>query len=222
MARLFLGSFLAEEAQLALREIAERNKDLANDWRCNIHWIRYDKIHLTWLFFGEVENERQSELSKEILAVIEDNQCKKEISIVYDCLQTWYIEQSPRLIVLTSGSVNADLKVIAAQLRSKLKNFISKNVALKDSGKAFVPHVTIMRLQQLRSVKPALPLNDDADGEESSHRREGAKAIKIDYSKIKGFEKIMPLRHTLNNMALIESAKKGNAYEYSILKKFEM
>src|SRR5271156_497063 len=99
MSRLFLGTFLPSEMQAVLGEVAQLNKELDKSWQCNLRWVREEKLHLTWLFLGKVEETRLPDLDSETLTLLKKRPKIKEITINYDSLQVWYSRGVPQLIV---------------------------------------------------------------------------------------------------------------------------
>jgi 2'-5' RNA ligase len=110
--------------------------------------IKPENIHITWLFLGNVEDEKLN-------ALIEIIELHKEIfhGIIFNSrsLEYWPPRKSPRLIVLT-GILNKTPGLTA--LATPIQNYICN----PDFIENFLPHITVARFKQDKTINKKSPL----------------------------------------------------------------
>lgn len=131
-----MGTFLDRELveKIPFEEISKQfNKDLKP--------IKKENIHMTWIFFGDVETIHELPIQN----IIEKHiYIFKDLTFESQGLELWPPRKSPRLIIL-SGSLNKQLS---------LTNLIQdlKTVCNPDEKGNFLPHITISRFKKDRTV----------------------------------------------------------------------
>jgi len=72
--RLFLGTFLPDEDKLRLKEVQNANENLPERFRAKVRWVNDQKLHLTWLFLGNLEEDAIERLQQKIAFALEHYQ----------------------------------------------------------------------------------------------------------------------------------------------------
>jgi 2'-5' RNA ligase len=220
--RLFLGTFLSKEQQVALHKVRAKNQDLASKWGCQVRWVNHDKLHLTWIFFGEVEEAKVAELKDAVNLAVKDNCLDVPLSLSLDRLEAWSVRGAPRHMVLVPRAPVATFLLLANSVRNKLKEFVETKTA-EQAKSDLRPHVTIMRLQKHDHVKPNLPqlAGPHLASESGGHPLSGkTKVSEIDYCQIDGFQKILPVNLDISHVSLIESQFGPDGTQYRILRDY--
>ncbi|GEM_PF-4827048 len=141
--RLFLGTFLDNQF---LKNIPfEEIKEIFGD---DIKKIKIENTHITWLFLGNVESDRLNNL-------IEIIELHKEIfhGVTFSSrsLEYWPPRKSSRLIIL-AGILNKNPDLV--RLVAPIQNHICNPSFRED----FLPHVTVARFKQDRTVNKKITL----------------------------------------------------------------
>jgi 2'-5' RNA ligase len=124
MPRLFLGTYLDLADQSALAKLPQLNPDLEIKWNCRIKWSKPEQLHLTWIFFGNVDNNKIDDLRQAITEAINSNPLNKNDAILtYKKLECWFNHKVPKVLALTPNSINANLLNFAKLLRTKLSKY---------------------------------------------------------------------------------------------------
>ena len=86
MPRLFIGTFLSPNQQDKLGHLQDYGQRLESCWQRKIRWIKTKKLHLTWVFLGEQNQENIPEL----VALLSNTLRKKQaMSINYEQVEFW-------------------------------------------------------------------------------------------------------------------------------------
>jgi 2'-5' RNA ligase len=220
MPRLFLGSFLTTEQQSAFAHLKEINCSLDGQWQYQIRWVNSSKLHLTWLFLGQVELAENPELLEKVSGLLAANQLERPLSITYDRLEAWSVQAAPRHLVLTPSQPSKQFLELAQQVRDGLGDFVA-NQAKQQASKELKPHLTLMRLNSFYSGRAEGQNSPDENGHPLSSQRE-MRANELSYLKIVGLADLLPLVHKLETISLIESYNDGDSHKYRILKQFPL
>lgn len=149
--RLFVGTFLSPGQQEALKHLSEHRDELENLWHCRARIVKPVKLHLTWLFLGDVEGKLD-----EIRAKLQPTVSKfSRLSINFDQIEFWPSAKRSRMVVMTPSLVPDAVKEIAAEIESQLKSYVSK-----PGHREYRPHITLARLERETFKANALELPD--------------------------------------------------------------
>jgi RNA 2',3'-cyclic 3'-phosphodiesterase len=186
-ARLFLGTYLAENDRCALAQLREDvNDSFTQHWRGKLRWVHRDKLHLTWAFIGSVPQSQISEIQQALDGILAE---PPDLKIVFDRAQLWPNTRRPQQLVLTSSSVSSEILSFAARIKNASRPYMEKA-----EERLFKPHITILRFGKQDSP--------------SRHQREIPESER--------FERLLPLIHTIDRVDMIQShlgKAGGDAYE---------
>lgn len=149
--RLFVGSYLSCAQQEALGHISERKNELEKQWHCRTRVIKPVKLHLTWLFLGDVEG-KLDEIKDKIQSTVSNF---NKLSINFDQVEFWPSAKRPRMVVLTPSVIPDSVKEIAAEMERQLKPYVSK-----PGHREYRPHITLARLERETFKAHAVELPD--------------------------------------------------------------
>jgi 2'-5' RNA ligase len=215
MSRLFLGTFLPEEDQQRLRVVQESNRDLDSRWNCRIRWVQPKKLHLTWMFLGDVEPRHVDDLKRALTEMKAGFISPGDI--VYDRMEVWFGRDLPRHLVLTPSAVPPDFIRLVTLVRNKLLDFAGEDYRQQAKDK-FRPHITLMRFQKLDDQDHRLPLESNSTGAHPFAEKRKLRMKELPAGAINGMSEILPIRQPLNSVALISSNQADNSHSYSIVK----
>jgi len=154
MARLFIGSFLTEaEAERVSTVTSARVHALTSDKsddleNFNARALPAEKLHITWLFLGEVDDERVKEVSVKLQQTLKKLGDMAPLEITYDELEIWPEVNRARVAVVTPSLPPPEVQTIAAAIRKELGQFQEQ-----DESKEFKPHVTLFRFSPAANLK---------------------------------------------------------------------
>lgn len=200
MPRLFVGTFLSEEGAGKLARLASANANLDRLWNTKVRWVGENKLHITWLFLGEINSEimpdLQSALGDAVQALKAKGSCENLI-LRYDRIELWPTERKAKLAVITPATVPDQIEVIASSIKASLKKFVPADQQMHEH-KSFKPHLTAFRFSR--------------DFNRAKHSL-GATSIRT--ADIAIPDDIFPIEHPIAEIALIESdmGKQMQGYE---------
>jgi 2'-5' RNA ligase len=200
MPRLFVGSFLTDEGIERLARLSAENQQLAETWRAKIRWTRGEKLHITWVFLGEVHSEAIPDLISELQTAIDSlASVLKPLTISYDTIELWPNERQAALAVLTPSSPPNDTFKLVDAVKRAVGKFISPTQK-QHEFKTFRPHLTLLRFSDGQRRRSPLPKTSD---------------VIIDKT-------ILPVVHEIRDLHLIESAPGSKSNEYRSLAQFSL
>ncbi|HEY9786244.1 MAG TPA: RNA 2',3'-cyclic phosphodiesterase [Candidatus Obscuribacterales bacterium] len=200
-ARLFVGTFLPASAQESLESLTTANQSLGELWQHKLRWVKRAKLHITWLFLGNVDQSLIPALSEAIekcVFAFASAHKGEHLTIEYDRIECWPSQKKPRLIVLTPSHPQRPIIELGKQIRSHLAHF-----AEQEEDKEFRPHVTLARAQA--TLVKGSPLA----------------ARKASVSDIKSPSGLFPLKQEISEISLIESHL-GAGDQYEEIARFEL
>ncbi len=211
MPRLFLGTYLNEDDQTALGQLPKLNSTLETTWNCRIKWSKPNQLHLTWIFFGDIEKHQIDTLCRAIAQTINANRPQLpptdgNISLMYERLEYWFNRQTPSLLALVPAKRNMVLMDYAQSVRIQLSEYTAINVR-QQAKKPFKPHITLARLANITGREPTLPFG-------ANHE--------LSPNAIDGLANLLPLMHKLDTMSIIESVERDGSHQYNTIKNFSM
>ncbi len=199
-ARLFVGTFLGDQEIAAVNSLEKANPNLSDQWNIRARFVPNEKLHLTWLFLGNVERSKIPAIERDLQTAIDEWKISSKVEsliIRYDRLQVWPTLNSPRVLVLEATE---DIKLIRA-LNKSISMHLQAFCQSKDEVErfdVFRPHITVCRFSAQKG--PKLENNRELSG------------FKIP-------EKILPIIQKIGSLSLIESDLNSESIEQHDLKK---
>lgn len=166
MPRLFVATYLSPEGVQRVQELArgnelpgDANKPLSEKWNARVRWVTADKLHLTWLFLGDVVEELVGELTDalgESVAYLASRSHPGSLGgspgslnsmaeLVYDHFELWPSPRKARLGVIVPSSVPENIVELAQSISNNLSRFLTPEQR-EATRRQFKPHLTVMRL----------------------------------------------------------------------------
>ena len=205
-ARLFVGTFLDAESAAVVSKLKQLNSDLSMRWRLKARFVPLAKLHLTWLFIGDVERELLDTVKSDLKNTIEkwkESSQNRSFDIQYDCAEVWPSLKSPRVLVLESLSDPEGSQSPVSPQSESLNNAISEGLSRYcersdkiERFKRFRPHLTVCRF------------SPDASQKESGR-------VKRSLEDFERPEDLFPLIHKIGTVSLIESDLNAGPNGYS-------
>lgn len=134
--RLFVGTFLQAEDQARLGVLKASAPRLSAFWERKLRFVLPAKLHLTWLFIGEVDEDAANEASARLADALKSF---RRLSLSYDRAVFWPSPRGPRQFVLLAETVPPEVLAMAQAISSSLKWLAGKD------DRPFVPHITLLR-----------------------------------------------------------------------------
>jgi 2'-5' RNA ligase len=218
MPRLFIGTYLDKEAQVSLGALPLLNDHLPQSWNTRLKWVKESKLHLTWLFLGDVESEKLSQALKNLVDEWRGGETNlHQTELTYDCLEVWYGQGAPRNLVLTPKEAPSHLLDFVKALRNQLVIFASEDVR-QQAILSWKPHITLIRLPDTKDTTK-LPLTHDLS---SSHEHRNLKGKELPPTAINGLAELLPLHHSVKTVSLIESKEEDGTHHYDALQTYSL
>jgi 2'-5' RNA ligase len=219
MSRLFLGTFLPEEVKARISLVQTNNSELGAHWQCRIRWVQPAKLHLTWLFLGEVDKERLGAL-EEAMAGLQPG-LGSASELVYDRLEVWFGRGLPRHLVLVPSQLPPEFMRATSHVRTKLVDFVAGDFR-QQARDQLRPHVTLMRFQKLDGKSHQLPVVAPANTTHPFVDRKNLRIKEISSEAIAGMAEVLPVHHEIDRVDIIGSNQVGDSHGYSIVKSFPL
>lgn len=197
MTRLFVGTFLDAKSAASVEELKHMNSHLSQRWQIKARFVPIPKLHLTWLFIGDVERSRIEDVKEDLQSVLAE--WKKEgncsFQIQYDQIEVWSSLKAPRVLVLESTEDCPQAESLNSAITESLSQYLEKSDKVQ-RFKRFRPHLTVCRFSS-----------------DHKHRDAGkAKRSLEDFEIPDGF---LPLTHQITTVSLIESDLNAGPNGYS-------
>lgn len=182
--RLFVGTFISDEDRAKLAGLKKFDERLNSLWQSRMRWVRPEKLHLTWLFLGDVQEEFVSAVGQSLHLSLRGF---SSTTVEYDHLALWPKPRQPRQLVLASSLVAPEIYDIAAAIKHGLREY-----AEKEETRRYKPHLTLLRFDRERHGKPQ----------------------RLDFPNWFPPAHFLPLIHRIDRICLIESLMgRGDTYE---------
>jgi RNA 2',3'-cyclic 3'-phosphodiesterase len=134
--RLFVGTFLPKSDQDSLGELQEHSEKLAAEWQRKLRWVRPEKLHLTWVFLGSVDEDYIPEIQSKLTALLAE---QPPLDVVYSKPTFWPGPKHARTFVLTPDTVSDEVMNLADRIKRDMKPYAEK------IEPKYRPHITVMR-----------------------------------------------------------------------------
>lgn len=199
-ARLFVGTYLDAEPALVVSKLKQMNGELSERWQLKARFVPLQKLHLTWLFLGDVECDLIESVKSDLKNTIEKwkQNNNQSFHIAYDQIEVWPSLKLPRVIVLES-TVSKIKCPQAETLNSAITEGLGRYCERSDKVerfKRFRPHLTVCRF------------SPDAN-------QMGTGTVKRSLTDIETPEDLFPLIHKIETISLIESHLNTGADGYA-------
>lgn len=190
-ARLFVGTFLDAEPARVISNLKEINAELSTRWRLKARFVPLPKLHLTWLFIGDVERDLVDTVKSDLENTIEkwkQNIQNQSFEIAYDQIEVWSSLKSPRVLVLESTKICPQAESLNSAITEGLGKYCqtSEENSKIQRFKRFRPHLTVCRFSL------------DSD-------QKGAGHVKRSLTDFETPHDLFPLIHKIGTVSLIES-----------------
>ncbi len=226
MPRLFIGTFLSDQSCQKVLKLAEANAHLSKVWNTKVRWTAADKLHITWLFLGNVKGEVVAEVKAALAECMQGLKLSGEPLILqYEQLELWPNERKARLGVITPHVVPNDIPIIATGLEHALRRFIPKEErAHGHELKTFKPHLTVMRLSHdKKHRKSHSPYSEPVSSRsESVSSHSESQRTRIKFADVRVDRDIFPIAHKIDEIVLIESDLGKQTLGYEKLAAFKV
>jgi 2'-5' RNA ligase len=131
--KIFIGINIPEKAKKRLVLATEKWKNLP------IKWTREDKLHLTLLFLGYLDEDLIPEICEKVQLACEDEDI---FDVEFDSIELAPSPEKPQMIWL-SGLPNENLLKIYEKLEKELGLYVAPK-------KSFRPHITLGRIRKFK------------------------------------------------------------------------
>ncbi len=147
--RLFVGTFLTEADQQRLGALRQYDERLCETWKRKIRFVAAEKLHLTWLFLGNVEEESVAEIESRLSKIVQRHE---HLTLNYERAAFWPNDKRPRSLVLVPPNVPPAVHSLASDIKTELREFLEK-----EDKHGYRPHVTLMRFGEGPRLRIQLP-----------------------------------------------------------------
>lgn len=198
MARLFVGTFLDADQAAQIENLKHLNSRLCERWQIKARFVPLPKLHLTWLFLGDVEESRIEDLKGDLKAAIDGWKGTKDnhsFQIEYDQMEVWSSLKSPRVLVLESTSDCPRAESLNQEISRGLSQYFDKSEKVQ-RFKRFRPHLTVCRFS-------------------ADHSQRKEDKVRRALSDLQLPEDFFPLKHRIGTVSLIESDLNAGPNGYS-------
>ncbi|HIA50958.1 MAG TPA: RNA 2',3'-cyclic phosphodiesterase [Candidatus Melainabacteria bacterium] len=197
MARLFVGTFLGADRAALFEQLKQRNSQLSQRWRLKARFVPLPKLHLTWLFIGDVERRRIEEVKLDLQSTVAEwkKQNNRSFQIQYDKIEVWSSLKAPRVLVLESTADCPEAESLNNEISKGLSKYLEKSEKVQ-RFKRFRPHLTVCRFSP-------------------DHNEREAGKVKRLLSDFIVPEDFFPLAHEISAVSLIESDLNAGPNGYS-------
>ncbi len=200
MGRLFVGTFLQPAERDELAALPADYPQLEQLVNRKIRWVKPKKLHMTWIFLGNVEESKISSVIREFEKCVGQFRAKQNgqpaLEIAFDLPTLWPNKKEPRHFVLAATEPSENFLSLASTIRQSLKQFGDS-----DQEEKFRPHVTLLRVDS-HPVDPRVNPKQVAWSEFAQ-------------TVIDAASQVTPLHLSLDRIDLIEShlGQGADAYE---------
>lgn len=141
-----------------LETLSRANDHLDEKWKVRVRWVSAEKLHLTWLFLGEVDEELVDDVAESLGEAVGSRAWNSSsasnsvpasnngsVSVAYDHFELWPSPRKARLGVIVPSTVAPEIAEVARAISNSLSKFLSADQQ-EANKRPFTPHLTAMRL----------------------------------------------------------------------------
>lgn len=194
--RLFVGTFLSAEQQTTLGTLSDCRSKLSEAWHRKLRFVRAEKLHLTWLFLGNVAKTEIPNVISELTPLLSEQEA---LQVKFDQIEFWPNAKKTHVIVLTASHIPNEVAELANRINHSLGKFMTQTSKQESRREIFRPHITIIRLDPNFSDKTSLTIPDWLP-----------------------LNQLLPLVHEIKNISLIESHLGAGTDDYQVLQNFPL
>jgi 2'-5' RNA ligase len=210
MPRLFIGTFVNQPEQDKLAKIAAANKDLEKIWHRRPRWVASEKLHVTWLFLGNVDAHLIAKVRSTLTKVIHERNLgradeERTFTMEFSKPEVWPSARRPRVLVVANQPVSKAAYTLGRSIRTGLIPFYSEETELEHNLE-FKPHVTLMHLDRRHEASPAKGLATSVPP-------------RVEPSALREIELYLPIQLDVTEVCLIES---HGGKEYKVLERVSL
>ncbi|PZM77614.1 MAG: RNA 2',3'-cyclic phosphodiesterase [Candidatus Melainabacteria bacterium] len=204
MTRLFVGTFLNAEHAALVEELKHMNSQLSQCWQIKARFVPIPKLHLTWLFIGDVEQSRMEDVKKDLQSALAEwkKLGNRSFQIQYDQIEVWPSLKAPRVLVLESTTECLQAESLNKTITEGLSKYLEKSDKVQ-RFKRFRPHLTVCRFSP-------------------DHKQRDAGNVKRSLSDFEIPDVLFPLTHEISTVSLIESDLNAGPNGYSSILDFAL
>ena len=210
MVRLFVGSFLQTDEALRIEQLEENFAAI----NAVLRYVSAAKLHITWAFIGEVQNDQVEAVKAVLGASIGALKDWQGQNLKYDTLEVWPSPENARVLVATPSVVQPSIKDLGETVRQAIKKFRAHCLAQSTTmpGQTidsedlrqydFRPHLTLARFKKEINIGSM----------QSQEFNQGDLLATMGTA--------LPVHQTINDLHLVNSHSGLTANEYQIIKSF--
>ena len=148
MVRLFVGTFLEPHERNLIAALPEKHVFPESLTNRKIRWISPEKLHMTWVFIGEVQEESIKPIAEALTSSIKEYLklavSKMEVpSIKFDRIAIWPNKRNARHLVITASRQENAFRQLSHSIRKSMIPFCQGVQEEK-----FRPHITLFRISR--------------------------------------------------------------------------
>jgi 2'-5' RNA ligase len=200
----------AEQARLAA--LPAGNEHLEHLWQRKPRWVKPDKLHVTWLFLGNVDKSLVDKVSSTLQKLVAERRLtlkddeEKTFTLEFNKPEVWPSSRRPRLIAIANKPICKGANSLARSIRTGLIPFYTEETE-QEQNREFNPHVTLIRLDR-RVENPTDKLVFTSV------------TPKVDPQAINKLGNYLPIKLPVEEVCLVESQVSGHYYK--ILEKVKL
>lgn len=194
--RLFVGTFLDAQSASTVANLKTLNPEISQNWHLKARFVPLPKLHLTWLFLGDVESDLLEDVKRDLERTLKSwkqNEGGGSFEINYDSAVVWASLKSPRVLVLESTGVYPLASSLNKAINTGLRNYLEKGDKVERFDR-FRPHLTVCRFSPDSQMKTKTRRSMD-----DFHTPDN----------------LFPLSHRIDTVSLIESDLNSGPNGYS-------
>ncbi len=212
MTRIFIASYPDNGFTEKIQAIQANNSHLSELWGRQCVFSKLEKLHLTYLFMGNVDKANLTKIKPTLLALIDKSQeefikGKALLKLDFDRLEFWPSASNPKTMVLRSFKTNETISALQSKIKLALFPFIEPKVrdqALQD----FKPHITLARFYDEGKLGN-VSVNKDSRQLPKTNPKS---VLKPNANDIRLLRNTIPLELKLSHLSIVESDLKTKNY----------